>query len=153
MEANCWETSFAIDPAITSVLRHGYGRLFEALNEVRPQPRRVGIIGLGAGVLASYGRKGDEFTFYEISPRVVDMANDEFTFLRHSAAKIQVVLGDGRLSLERRHHRRTTFWASTPSPVIRYRCIWSRAKRWRCTCGIWRQMVSSCFRRPIATSI
>ena len=79
----------------------GYGRLFEALNEVRPQPRRVGIIGLGAGVLASYGREGDEFTFYEISPRVVDMANDEFTFLRYSAAKIQVVLGDGRLSLER----------------------------------------------------
>ena len=79
----------------------GYGRLFEALNEVRPQPRRVGIIGLGAGVLASYGRTGDEFTFYEISPRVVDMANDEFTFLRDSAAKIQVVLGDGRLSLER----------------------------------------------------
>jgi spermidine synthase len=79
----------------------GYGRLFEALNEVRPQPRRVGIIGLGAGVLAAYARKGDEFTFYEISPRVVDIANDEFTFLRDSAAKIQVVLGDGRLSLER----------------------------------------------------
>ena len=79
----------------------GYGRLFEALNEVRPQPRRVGIIGLGAGVLASYGRKGDEFIFYEISPRVVDIANDEFTFLRDSRAKIQVVLGDGRLSLER----------------------------------------------------
>ena len=41
----------------------GYGRLFEALNQLRPQPRRVGIIGLGAGVLASYGRTGDEFTF------------------------------------------------------------------------------------------
>ena len=79
----------------------GYGRLFEALNEVRPQPRRVGIIGLGAGVLASYGRAGDEFTFYEISPRVVDLAYDEFTFLRHSAARIQVTMGDGRLSLER----------------------------------------------------
>ena len=79
----------------------GYGRLFEALNEGRPNPRRVGIIGLGAGVLASYGRKGDEFTFYEISPRVIDIANDEFTFLRDSAAKIRVVLGDGRLSLER----------------------------------------------------
>jgi spermidine synthase len=79
----------------------GYGRLFEVLNDLRPHPRRVGIIGLGAGVLASYGRKGDEFTFYEISPRVVDLANDEFTFLRHSAAKINVVLGDGRLSLER----------------------------------------------------
>ena len=79
----------------------GYGRLFEALNEVRPKPRKVGIIGLGAGVLASYGRTGDEFTFYEISPRVIDIANDEFTFLRDSAAKIRVVLGDGRLSLER----------------------------------------------------
>ena len=79
----------------------GYGRLFEVLNQLRPQPRRVGIIGLGAGVLASYGRTGDEFTFYEISPRVVDIANNEFTFLRYSAAKIQVVLGDGRLSLER----------------------------------------------------
>ncbi len=79
----------------------GYGRLFEVLNQLRPQPRSVGIIGLGAGVLASYGRAGDEFTFYEISPRVVDIASDEFTFLRYSAAKIQVVLGDGRLSLER----------------------------------------------------
>ncbi len=79
----------------------GYGRLFEALNKAQPQPRRVGIVGLGAGVLASYGRTGDEFTFYEISPRVVDIANDEFTFLRDSLAKVQVVLGDGRLSLER----------------------------------------------------
>ena len=79
----------------------GYGRLFEVLNQLHPGPRRVGIIGLGAGVLASYGRTGDEFTFYEISPRVVDIATEEFTFLRYSAAKIQVVLGDGRLSLER----------------------------------------------------
>ncbi|MGH6611419.1 MAG: spermidine synthase, partial [Burkholderiaceae bacterium] len=79
----------------------GYGRLFEALNSARPQPRKVGIIGLGAGVLASYGRKGDEFVFYEISPRVIDIANDEFTFLRDTPAKTSVVLGDGRLSLER----------------------------------------------------
>jgi len=79
----------------------GYGRLFEALNKSRPQPRKVGIIGLGAGVLASYGRKGDEFVFYEISPRVVDVATDEFTFLRDTGAKVSVVLGDGRLSLER----------------------------------------------------
>ncbi len=79
----------------------GYGRLFAALNATRPQPRKVGIIGLGAGVVASYGRAGDEFVFYEISPRVVDVANTEFTFLRDTAAKTSVVLGDGRLSLER----------------------------------------------------
>jgi hypothetical protein len=84
----------------------GYGRLFAALNEVRPQPRKVGIIGLGAGVVASYGRAGDTFVFYEISPRVVDVASAEFTFLRDTPANTGVVLGDGRLSLEREAPRK-----------------------------------------------
>jgi spermidine synthase len=79
----------------------GYGRLFTALAEIRPQPRRVGIIGLGAGVVAGYGRKGDEIVFYEISPKVVEIERREFTFLRDTPAKTQVILGDGRLSLER----------------------------------------------------
>ena len=39
--------------------------------------------------------------FYEISPRVVDIAWREFTFLADTAARTEVVLGDGRLSLER----------------------------------------------------
>jgi hypothetical protein len=84
----------------------GYGRLFAALDERHPAPRRVGIIGLGAGVVASYGRPGDAFTFYEISPRVVDVARSEFTFLRDTPARTEVVLGDGRLSLEREAPRR-----------------------------------------------
>ena len=84
----------------------GYGRLFAALDELQRGPRKVGIIGLGAGVVASYGRPGDTFTFYEISPRVVDVARSEFTFLRDTQAKTEVVLGDGRLSLEREAPRR-----------------------------------------------
>jgi spermidine synthase len=76
------------------------------LNDLYPAPRKVGIIGLGAGVVASYGRRGDSFTFYEISPRVVDVAGSEFTFLRDTAATTEVVLGDGRLSLEREPPRR-----------------------------------------------
>ncbi len=83
----------------------GYGRLFATLNQQKPRPRRVGILGLGAGVVASYGRAGDSFVFYEISPRVVDVANTEFTFLRDTPAKASVVLGDGRLSLEREQTR------------------------------------------------
>ncbi|MCA3226452.1 MAG: fused MFS/spermidine synthase [Burkholderiales bacterium] len=80
----------------------GYGRLFTALNEMRPQPRSVGIIGLGAGVVAAYGRAGDEVVFYEISPKVVDIEKTEFSFLRDTPAKVPpVILGDGRLSLER----------------------------------------------------
>jgi spermidine synthase len=79
----------------------GYGRLFATLNALKPQPRKVGVIGLGAGVVAAYGRAGDAITFYEISPKVIEIERREFTFLRDTPAKTQVILGDGRLSLER----------------------------------------------------
>jgi len=62
---------------------------------------RVGVIGLGAGTLAAYGRKGDRFRFYEINSRVVSVARSQFTFLADSEAAHEVVLGDARLSLER----------------------------------------------------
>lgn len=85
----------------------GYGRVFSTLNELYPkEPRAIGVIGLGAGVLAAYGRAGDSMVFYEISPRVVDIARQEFSLLADSAAKIDVVMGDGRLSLEREAPRR-----------------------------------------------
>jgi hypothetical protein len=67
----------------------------------RDLPQRVGVIGLGAGVLASYARAGDYYRFYEINPLVVGLAHTHFTFLRDSPAPIDVVLGDGRLCLER----------------------------------------------------
>jgi SAM-dependent methyltransferase len=64
-------------------------------------PIRVGIVGLGAGTLASYGRAGDEYRFYEINPQVIALAWSEFSFLADSKARVEVVLGDARLSLER----------------------------------------------------
>jgi spermidine synthase len=60
----------------------------------------VGVIGLGVGTLAAYAKRGDRYTFYEINPLVVQLANQEFTFLRDSPARIETVLGDARLSLE-----------------------------------------------------
>jgi spermidine synthase len=62
---------------------------------------RVGLIGLGAGVLAAYGRPGDNYRFYEINPAVLAVAQSEFTFMRDSRAHIDTVLGDARLALER----------------------------------------------------
>ncbi len=64
-------------------------------------PIRVGVIGLGAGTLAAYGRKGDVYRFYDINPQVIAVARREFTFLNDSAAKVEVALGDARLTLER----------------------------------------------------
>jgi hypothetical protein len=80
----------------------GYGRVFGSLREMNPKkPLRVGVIGLGAGVIASWMKPGDALVFYEISPRVVDIAKREFTFLHDTSAKTELVMGDGRLSLER----------------------------------------------------
>jgi SAM-dependent methyltransferase len=62
---------------------------------------RIGSIGLGAGTLAAYGRPGDSFRIYELNPAVVDIAQTQFTYLKDSNARIEVVLGDARLSLER----------------------------------------------------
>jgi SAM-dependent methyltransferase len=64
-------------------------------------PVRLGVVGLGAGTLAAYGRPGDIVRFYDINPQVVDVARSEFSFLKDSPAKVEVQLGDARLSLER----------------------------------------------------
>ncbi len=62
---------------------------------------KIGAIGLGAGTIAAYGRAGDQYTFYEINPLVVEVANNDFSFLRQSQARVNIVVGDARLSLER----------------------------------------------------
>ena len=62
---------------------------------------RVGVIGLGAGTLATYGRAGDVFRFYDINSDVERVARREFAYLSDCKAKLEVVLGDARLSLER----------------------------------------------------
>src|SRR5207249_10988680 len=89
-------------PADTSARTSDYGRVFQSLREMgRKQPRSVGILGLGAGVVAAWRRTGDALVFYETSPRVVAIARREFTFLADTAARTELVMGDGRLSLER----------------------------------------------------
>lgn len=62
---------------------------------------RVGVIGLGTGTIASYGRPGDVYRFYDINPLVIGIARTEFRFLPECKATTEVVLGDARLSLER----------------------------------------------------
>jgi len=62
---------------------------------------RVGLIGLGTGTLSSYARKGDYYRIYEINPLVLDIARNEFRFLKGCRGTCDVVLGDARLSLER----------------------------------------------------
>ena len=60
---------------------------------------RAAIVGLGAGTLATYGREGDLFRVYEINPEVVRMAKEDFSFLSESRARVETVVGDGRIAL------------------------------------------------------
>jgi SAM-dependent methyltransferase len=66
-------------------------------------PMHIGVIGLGAGMLAAYGRAGDRLRFYEIDPQVIRLAaspDAPFTYVRDTAAHVKVVIGDARLALE-----------------------------------------------------
>jgi hypothetical protein len=78
------------------------GDVFRLYQEQRPF-EQVGLVGLGVGTLAAYGRAGQDFTFYEIDPAVIEIAHDPryFTFLRDSKAAVTTVAGDARRSLRR----------------------------------------------------
>ena len=71
-----------------------------AMNALPAGHRRIGLIGLGAGTLAAYGQAGDDFHFYEINPDVQRLASSRFTYLTNCPGKVEITLGDARLSLE-----------------------------------------------------
>ncbi len=77
----------------------GFGLALGALQS--RGPLHIGVIGLGAGSIAAWGRQGDRMRFYEIDPAVIAAAKSGFRYLDDSAARVDVVLGDARLSLQR----------------------------------------------------
>jgi hypothetical protein len=78
----------------------GVGLAIAQAQERKPAVR-IGVIGLGVGTLAAYGRKGDSVRFYELDRDVVALANSRFTYLESTPARVEVALGDARLSLDR----------------------------------------------------
>jgi hypothetical protein len=62
---------------------------------------RIGVVGLGTGTIAAYGEAGDYLRFYEINPEVGHLAARYFTYLKDSPARIEIIEGDARLSMER----------------------------------------------------
>jgi hypothetical protein len=83
-------TYYATDSGIGLALRFCCG----------DRPRNIGVIGLGAGTIAAYGRPADRIRFYEINPAVLPIAQHLFTYLRESQAQTSFVPGDARLSLQ-----------------------------------------------------
>lgn len=97
--AQLLDPQFRHEPTLYYLRTSGAGLAMRLING-RSRNVRVGAIGLGAGVLASYCRIGDVYRFYEINPEVVRIANSQFTFLRDCPGQLDVQLGDARLTLE-----------------------------------------------------
>lgn len=74
--------------------------LREAFDSLGAGIRRVGVVGLGAGAIAAYGKAGQDFDFYELDPDVAAIAGAHFTYLKDTPARARIVLGDARLALE-----------------------------------------------------
>lgn len=67
---------------------------------------RIGIVGLGIGTIAGFAQNGHYVRAYEINPEVIKIAEETkwFTYLRDArdrGVKVDLVLGDARLELER----------------------------------------------------
>lgn len=71
---------------------------------------RIGVVGLGVGTLAAYGDEDDMFRFYEIDPAVVRIAGKDgfFSYLEGTPARVEVVVGDARLSIAEEQARGET---------------------------------------------
>jgi hypothetical protein len=92
-----WPTSyFGPNSGVGIAIRCHPRRLDPAIRQVR-----VGVVGLGTGTIAAYGREGDYFRFYELNPEVLELSGTYFTYRKDCPAQVDVVLGDARISMER----------------------------------------------------
>jgi hypothetical protein len=113
-------TEYATRNLLHGTINHGSQRLTEAdqynvgsyygpnsgigrtMAEVQARgPIRYGVVGLGAGVMSGYARKGDYVRIYEINPVVPVIAKSEFTYFPHSEADKDILMGDARLVMEK----------------------------------------------------
>lgn len=76
----------------------GVGQAFQATQH--RATRRVGVVGLGTGTIATYCRPGDQYRFYEINPVVINAAQTKFNYLS-ACPGASMAEGDARLTLER----------------------------------------------------
>ena len=81
----------------------GFGLVMRNHPKYGREPMRVGVLGLGIGVMAAYGNEGDTYRMYEISPIVQELAEGRggyFSFLVDTPADVEIIMGDARISLE-----------------------------------------------------
>jgi len=80
---------------------HKTGPIGDVMEMLNPRPHQhVGVVGLGTGTIAAYGGPSRHITFFDVDPQVVNIARGFFTFIRRCGNDCNVIVGDGRLSIE-----------------------------------------------------
>ncbi|QJQ32203.1 fused MFS/spermidine synthase [Sphingomonas lacunae] len=79
----------------------GVGLAFSQAQRLYGETASIGVVGLGTGTLACYRRPGQQWTFFEIDPAMVEIARDsgKFSFMPRCAQGVPILLGDARLKL------------------------------------------------------
>ncbi len=92
-----------LDPSLqsTPVTYYYRGGGISDVYKIIPKPRRMAVIGLGAGVVSTYVEEGESLTFFEIDPDNYSIAKEWFTYLNQCKGNVNVISGDGRLSLQK----------------------------------------------------
>jgi spermidine synthase len=87
------------DQRRTPISYYCLGGAFADVFGIMPSPRHIAVLGLGAGVLSAYAHTDDTFTYFEIDPDNEKIARTWFTYMDDADARVRVVPGDGRLSM------------------------------------------------------
>ena len=81
---------------------HPTGPVGDVMKMISDKPdQHVGVVGLGTGSMAGWFQPNRHITFFDIDPQIYDIASHFFTFLRRCGTSCDVVMGDGRLSIEK----------------------------------------------------
>lgn len=87
------------DEPLTYYHRTGpIGQVFEAYGD---RLKRVGLVGLGSGSLATYARLGMDMVFFEIDAEVVEVAKTPrlFSYVSNAQGPVEMRVADGRLGI------------------------------------------------------
>ncbi|HEY2382426.1 MAG TPA: fused MFS/spermidine synthase [Terriglobia bacterium] len=76
------------------------GDVMDMLSE-RGGNQHVGVVGLGTGSMAGWTAPSRHITFFDIDRQMIDIAMNYFTFLPSCGKNCDVIVGDGRLSIEK----------------------------------------------------
>jgi hypothetical protein len=91
-----------LDPSLrlTPITYYYVGGPISQAYELVRSPCRMAVVGLGSGTISTYAREGDVLTYYEIDPDNEKIARTWFTYLNECKGKVDVTVGDGRLSMQ-----------------------------------------------------